>query len=223
MLSPRIPAEHVSGLAGIRDLDNGTFAKLLRVLNEVTPVVHLEKLSSVITQRLPDVKPTTSIEILATVLSLYSLMLRLDLSAQEIASDVCTAIQNSKYKELKLTAGAEKRFKERLVKLLAIESLLYTAKAPGIIYEHENVFSDCRIITDIRPIFGLDPQEEPKAAALVHTLCITCRQGEETKEFYIAMDADDLYMLNSTLERAFAKASTLEPVLNKLKLSFLKG
>jgi hypothetical protein len=47
-------------------------------------------------------------------------------------------------------------FAERLSTLLNLECLLLAARAMDIGTEHDRVFHDARIFTDVRPVFGPD-------------------------------------------------------------------
>jgi hypothetical protein len=59
---------------------------------------------------------------------------------------------------------------------LALDDTVGTAaKAGPVLTEHERIFEDARILTDVRPIFHPDLSEKPNAAVIVHMLRLTTR------------------------------------------------
>ena len=68
-------------------------------------------------------------------------------------------------------------------------------------------------MTDMRPVFGSD--EKPAGAVVVHTLKLTYHEGPKRslREFFVAMNRDDLDELREVLDRALRKQSELSHVL----------
>lgn len=89
------------------------------------------------------------------------------------------------------------------------------AKAGPVLTDHERIFVDAKILTDIRPIFHPDPSEKPNAAVIVHMLRITTRDilGSQ-KAQYFALDANDIRFIKHLLDRAIKKEETLNSLLD---------
>jgi len=96
-------------------------------------------------------------------------------------------------------------------------SLGTAAKAAELLSENERVLcgSNCRVLTDLRPIFSADITKNPKSAVIQHVLKIAFHDaGEDIKEFYVAMDGDDVRYLQNLFERAIEKEHTLRSSLS---------
>ena len=86
------------------------------------------------------------------------------------------------------------------------------AKAWDLKTDDERVFCGARILTDMRPVFGPNVKDGPKAMAVVHLLKLGFdRVGDPKRhnEFHVSLDAEDLGSLRKLIERAEDKASTL--------------
>ncbi len=217
----RIPPQRVSALAKLLSLDDQRVDELIAVLEKASPTLKGEDLLDFVAAELSATQPVLT-EIVTLLLSLTALRLRLDLDASKLSTILWQAITESEYEELKHQEKDEKAFTQRLTRLLNVESLLYPTKAPSVILAHENVFTYARIITDIRPIFGPDVTIEPPAAAIIHTLQLTCRRGDDVNDFYIAMDRDDLNLLRDVLKRAVLKADNLHTFLEKTGMTTIQ-
>ena len=78
-----------------------------------------------------------------------------------------------------------------------------------------------KILTDVRYVFQTNPEEEPFGAVIVHTLKLSYHENDDHKDFYIAMDDDDLIKIRDVLDRADAKANILASKLENAKISYL--
>lgn len=111
----------------------------------------------------------------------------------------------------------------RVVELLATPSVAALSKINDLLWSNRNTFHNARFITDVRPIWLDDANEEPIASVVVHELELTYIREGETKTFYIAMDEDDLNHLASVLDRGFAKSRSLRSLLQRAGLTPAKG
>jgi len=88
--------------------------------------------------------------------------------------------------------------------------------------EHEHVWHSARVLTDLRPVFGADPKQAPAAAVIIHNLKIAHQAGREIREFFVALDNQDLRKLQEVLERAVKKEASLSSVAEKAGLPWLR-
>lgn len=94
--------------------------------------------------------------------------------------------------------------------LLDAKGLQVMASAVDVASEHENTFCNARILTDLRPVFGLDVSEPPIASVLGHTLLISYHDDtSEIREFHCALDAEDLGKIEKVIGRALSKEKSL--------------
>lgn len=96
------------------------------------------------------------------------------------------------------------------------------AKAGPVMTEHEKIFQDARILTDLRLIFHPDLSERPNAGVIVHMLRLTTRDvlgGQQAQ--YFALDANDIRFLKQLLDRAMKKEETLRTLMNSATVSII--
>ncbi len=138
------------------------------------------------------------------------------MSSVGVAKDVVTTMRESGRPELHVSPEIESSVVERLSELLELKALnILETKAEELKSEYEHTFCDCRIFTDLRPVFGGNPQESPSAMLLVHMLRMGYHDSNENrhKEFHIALDSSDLFALKEAIERAETKAKSLKASL----------
>lgn len=108
-------------------------------------------------------------------------------------------------------------FVDRLSFLINDEHVFYSARGRDLITEYGQVFLNGRIITDIRPIFGIDVEQQPSCGLIVHNLHIHYQQESESshKDIYITLDSSDVRALKELLERAEKKEASLLSIMEK--------
>ena len=118
-------------------------------------------------------------------------------------------------------------FKRDVITLIQSElPLALTAKASELASEnaHRLCPANCRVISDMRPVFTGDPKKNPSAVLIQHTLKIAYHaegSGSEVKEFYVAMDEADIMYLQTLLGRACDKEKSLRRVLGNTSIPVL--
>jgi predicted RNA-binding protein YlqC (UPF0109 family) len=111
----------------------------------------------------------------------------------------------------------QNEFQDKMSKLLSLSTLGVASKIEQLREDFAKTFHAAKILTDIRPVFA-KPEERPVGAAVTHTLKIEYHEEGEHKEFYVALDAEDLEKLKAVLQRAGAKASSLKSLLKAANL-----
>jgi hypothetical protein len=141
------------------------------------------------------------------LMELYRVRDFLDMEVPEFVSEIAASLQ----KVVGFPAAELPAFRERLARLLTIASVSISAKAESLKLEYERRFCSARILTDARPIYGIDPNQPPNAVMIMHTLRIAYHgDGPEMREFYVAMDDEDITSLRALLDRADIKAKSLK-------------
>lgn len=133
-------------------------------------------------------------------------------SVGDFVADVVFALQENADGD-SVQAGGWENLANDVSAVLSCESLEVTAKAIDVMTEHEHVFQRARIVTDIRPIFSADIDQQPRAAVLIHMLNLFYRENGEMKQIGLALDDADLNLLKESIERAAVKAKTLKTSL----------
>lgn len=221
MASIRIPERYQNGLVAILALDDDALEKLISVLQNAPLKMFPPSLSQSIAPNLEDIPVGVLNDIVETLLSLYFTKQHHETPPDSMSEDVTNAVQESDLKEFRLSTEDREVFKNRLIRLLSIERLETLSKGLVVLRTSENVFHDARIITEIRPIFGSNPEIAPTAAVILHMLNVTYHREGEMKEFYMALDPDDLDMLRDVIDRAELKAESLRSLLDTAKIAYL--
>lgn len=213
-----IPEDYETGYAKLIALEDPVAEQFIKALTDAPMVLRPADLAVRLAEQLAgSIEADDVYEIIQTLVSLYPVEEDFE-THEQLAEEICEAIADTDSEILNLPEGKRERFKQRLVKFLDIDSLRVASKANILLHEYEHVVHNARVLTDIRPIFGTNPDAPPKAALIVHTLKINYHDAEGLKEFYVAMDSDEMDQLMYVLDRADAKSKSLKAVLEAAKL-----
>lgn len=127
---------------------------------------------------------------------------------------------------LDLDSGDElrERFVDRTARVLACSSVHLLGKAASIGYQHERLFVDAQILTDLRPVFEEEISDDhgPLGAVLSHVLRLhIVGQGGAHEDVYVALDEGDITILRQALDRAESKSELLRGRLRDLSLTMI--
>ncbi len=212
----RIPTPFVDGLASLARLEDDQYDALLTSLVGATPTLSAVDLAAGIAPDLSFIGTERLESLLRGVASLTGLRRASRWSVEETARQVAGS------EDLDLSEDAQHHFAARISRILDARSVHLMGKAIDVGTEHDHVFLACRILTDIRPIFGDDANERPEGGVLSHTLKFEFVHNEGMAgNFYIALDEDDLAVLKAVVERADAKEQTLKRMLSDFGVSYL--
>ncbi len=216
-----IPRSRIPGLIKLRKLEERALKELVAALEDAPPTIQSASLVEFLIPRVSSIPEADIKEVLDLLISLSRAQIQANVPISKVARDVCVLMEQSDDEELRLVGEQCDVFSNRLTELLNIESLTYPAKAHGVMVDHDNIFLRTRVLTDIRTVFGPDISKLPKGAVILHMLKITHFHSGEERNFYIAMDSEDVESLITTLQRALAKAATLKTVLEKVGIACL--
>lgn len=206
----------------LRRLGEESVEELLSVLRDEPPALSHYELAERIYPKVNSIPRDDLVSITRTLFTLYSLRTRAGLSVPDFAYDVLRAMDENGTAELGLSGQDRVTFEDRLVRLLGVDNIDIGLKANELLIDHEHTIHSARVLTDIRPVFGDDPEDPPKAAVIVHMLKISYHdQNNEVKEFFVALDTGDVDRLVGTLERADAKAKSLRESLNGTGMTYI--
>ena len=136
-----------------------------------------------------------------------------NLSIEEVASQIASSPKFDDPEQEQI------EFSNRLLNLAKTQVARIYGKASALGAEHRCVYMDSKILTDLRPIFGDDPDEAPEGALMVHTLKLEFIDGDRhSNRVFVALDDEDLKLLEEGIERAKQKTHTLEETLSRIGL-----
>lgn len=219
----RIPEEYLRGFAEMRGLTEQQAQELASALEDEPPTLDRDKLRSGVAAKMGDIARSAVDRIIDTLLSLYALRNSMRLATPDFADTICNAMSESGAEELSFDDDEDRgRFKAQLIRLLEVDALVITTKANDLLYEDKHaVRGSTRVITDIRPVFRTDPEDDPAAALIVHTLKMSYHDGGRIEDFLVTLDAEQIDELMGALERASLKAESLKQMLAGTNVPFI--
>jgi hypothetical protein len=217
-----IPEKALPDLKRLVELDGMLFEQLLTAISESGPTLTSAKFYSQIAAKAPNVEEATISSIIRAAFSLYSGMqkAKASLTPEELADGVANSSLIAKHTEL--SPDFKRTLSSRLGRLLKFNKVIaVTSKAFDVMTEHDKIFCDARILSDIRPVFADNP-DTADAAVIIHNLQIGFHQQGTHHEVYVALDTDDILKLKEIVERAEIKTKALEAILKRADLPYLE-
>lgn len=223
MKNLKIPPQYQLGITLIIKIDENLFHKLLNSIIEVHPFVSIESLVMEISPKLEEIAVNDLQEILRAIRSIFALRTQENLKNTEIVTGLSNAVSiDNTFSDL--SDEELKRFEQRLTQLLVLAvdgSISISSKAIDLLQEYDRILLNSRIITDIRPVFKSETQEGIAGALIVHTLKIEYQDAGGLKEFYVALDSNDVKNLQEQLSESLVKTEVINSILNKANILYL--
>lgn len=205
----------------ICEFTENTFNQFVNALIEITkvnPVLSLEALSARIAEQLNnDVKREEILDIIITLTNLYSL-LPYTPNKTDLIENISQSLEDEKDNRSEIIKNKFAIFKDRLKKLLDINSLAVIIKAITILRESTNLFSNARVLTDVRPIFDVEVTNKPVLFAIMSTLKLSYVVDGQLKEFFVSMDESDINFLIEVFEQTRKEIDGLKVAFKDARL-----
>lgn len=217
-----IPTRLRAGLAALGSLSSDCYETLFKALKDADPADTAKALAARIENKFPESSRSSIEKIIVAINSSQSVQRSAHVDAEEFVSDAWEALKED---SPKLLEGIDREtFQSRLGALINETDIqLTTSKIRQLRTEVERSMCGARIITDVRPAFMHDATRPPKAATILHTLQIRFHDdGDKHREFYVAVDDNDLNILKEAIERAIAKEKTLKELFGGTQLQFFE-
>jgi hypothetical protein len=212
----KIPEEDLLALRDFAGMDEPVFASLLSGIESSQPTLKPSDLVDEIA-KIVKMEPAQLFPLLRAILRIYDL--------KGGAADVAKTVADSAaaQKKVDFPPPLISALQSRLARTLVFDSSLgVTSKALDVMREHERTFCNARIISDVRPIFA-NTTKKAAAAVIVHNLRIGYHESASKahKEFYVALDAQDIQKLKEVIARAEEKTEALQAIVNASNVRFL--
>ena len=215
-----IPKEYAPGLAALSALSDSEASNFAKALSAIPDTVRVRKeIAEFVKGKLVDFLPGKVDELVRALHSLYQARGVMEVSLDKFVDDLADAMASSGLPNLALTEAERGRFIQNIHKLLGVDGLSFLAKAHALQSEHERLFHDAKILTDLRPVFHA-PDEPPVDMIVEYILKIVFHDGSRRhREIFMAMDADDIARLKKAIDRAEKKAASLKALLDSKNLT----
>jgi len=210
-----IPEEDRKPLVELFLIDPKKRDDFLKIIEDPASVPHRSDFSKHL-QGVTEINSFEAEEIIRVLFTIYAI---LDTSGEKddsITLALIDALKEFDDESIKTASNEDfKLFQDFFKKILSLhDSLGVRAKAFRLAPQHQHLFINSELYSDIRPVFRPDdPEIKPTAAVIIHSLKIVYREGRETKIFYIGLDGDDLHNLKDTIERAIKKHNCLKTMV----------
>ena len=216
-----IPEVHRQPLARLLALPEESVRQMIEALRQMEPTLDISNLAPQVAAA-ASLAPGETEDIFRMLQSLYLVRAARGASIADFVDALCRAAESLNRPELKPKGGDWSQFKQDLKELLSLDqSLGLSAKAVDVRGEHQRVYCDARVLTDLRPVFKDDVAEAPFAGVIVHTLRISYHEGGRLEQLFVAMDRKDLEELEGLVRRALAKEDSLRALAQKAGLRCL--
>lgn len=136
--------------------------------------------------------------------------------------DVTAALTTGEKEDSKLQPSVVPKFQKNLGRILALSAFTLKAKALSVGSDCQRLFSEAKILSDMRPVFGDNVSEPPLGIVLLHSLKIEFAEDGEEKEFFVHLDSRDLKDLQACLTRALEKDAVLRKHVEQSKLKIFE-
>lgn len=216
-----VPKDHVKSFLDFLTLSGDVRKKFLQELKQSSPTFMPEGLASQIAEKL-NAKESDVISWLAILISLYRTRLVKNTPVEDFIDVVKKTGESLLEDDSKERTVDWDSITQDLSEALKMDDPLgVTSKAIEVALEFGRIYYDARVLTDIRAVFNPDPNNHPSAAIIVHNLRISYLEDDNRKTMRFTLDSQDIKELQSELERAIQKQSTLQKVLDEADLRWL--
>lgn len=211
-----IPDKYLPGFEKLSALENAEFENIKEGLSYTSLTSSLKKLADKIVE-VKKVNLSDLQQILTSIGSILPYMERLEVRG-EVIEDIANIGEQKGFIKDKNT------FVERLTFLFSNTQIYYASKARELASEYGNIYIDSRLVSDIRPVFGINLEESPKGGMIIHNLHLHYQADVEGdhKDIFLALDAKDVKELKEILIRAEAKEIVLKKIMEKSGLTNLR-
>lgn len=213
-----IPKDEVGGVIELVKLDERPIDQLFEALSAAPKLSDSDEMAEIVARSVPAVSKSQVSKILSTLYGLYYIRELSDVEPDEFLDDVMESVAENPYIEPALREPQLGLLKNRLGKLLKIETLLVIAKAARLQRDGERLYCESKILSDVRPVFGEDPTTRPPGAVITHTLKIAYHEMGKHGNFHVVLDSVDLKALKEVIDRAITKDETLRSFLKEANL-----
>lgn len=206
-----IPERYEDGFKELGIIKKSDFTKIEKYLSAAPLVSSIEKLSLIISSN-EELEEIEIEEIFLSVGSLISFIEKQEI-IEEIIQDVVALCEIDEL----IKPEDKERFEKRITFLINNKQIYYAAKSDNLINNYGNIFIQSRIISDIRPVFDIQIDDNPKAGIIFHNLNIHYQSNDEPyhKDISLILTIDDIQSLKDVLIRAEKKELCLQTIFEK--------
>jgi hypothetical protein len=223
MASVTIPESVVAGFTKIATLPEESFQEIISALRNIPLSIRQYRVFDAEGFAPQGIPPEEAKIIADAVFPLYRGLSTSKVALDTYVTDLSRSLRDAKPDGAEWLSSDDdfERFRERLARVLSVDSVKLVAKAHEVLVHHGNTFSTARILSDIRPVFGENVEDSPLAAVIVHMLNVVYYEGDTRKELVVALDTKDIQLLMDALKRAEAKTDSLKKIIASTRMTYI--
>jgi hypothetical protein len=221
MPSIRIPESAFPAIRHLLGLRPEEFDAFADALGKAKPSIGPDKFWRRVAKAVPQIEESVVKSIVNELFAIDYIRDALDGDNEQFSQQLSDAVFSSASDSFSITEDERDLFQRRINKIFEFrKSLSITAKALKVLTDHEHIFYSCKIMTDFRPVFN-DAGDAIEAAVILHNLRIHYGEGDDHKDFFVALDTSDIEALRDVLDRADEKARALRSLIQKAEVPYL--
>jgi hypothetical protein len=197
-------------------------ASLIRLANQADEVIEelcnlIESSPEILTSRqaasdkastLTKLTPDDGFELLEAVIPL--MYYKASHPTANLLKDISATLTISEKKtDTKLSASLVPKLEKNLGRILTLSGAALKAKAMSVATDSQRLFSEAKILSDMRPVFGDDVSKVPLGIVILHNLKVQFAENGEERDFFVSLDSQDLKDLQACISRALEKEASL--------------
>jgi hypothetical protein len=195
---------------------------LLESLKSIPPFLDNERLANAVVNLNPYLQKEVIEDLLELLFLIYNLSERSDISVDEIVTQIVESIGDSEELSSEISIDNIDKIRIRLENLLDENGTVANSyKAIIILKDHKCVFNDCRVFTDIRPVFGVDTTVNPVGMGVVHMLKLVYVGLDGPNELFIGLDSSNLEQISEEIQRAMSKEISIREMFEDANIHCL--
>ena len=212
-----VPPHHVPAFEAIRDMPEEDFSRVHRSLSTAEATGRREPLDAAS-------RSSTQLSFQDTEAMLDAIMGLATYAYLSRSSEGQVASRLASSPPLATAEDPDDELGERIKQLLECDAVRIHSKVTLLGTQHERIFANAQVLTDLRPLFKSDIGEnlEPEGVLLSHTLSvhfIGSDGGHDT--FFVVLDEQDIETLGELVDRARKKTESMRKLVKESGLAFL--
>jgi hypothetical protein len=225
--SLRLPDRLRKNLISLSAASDEAVEELHQRLAKLSPDIVGEEFPERITSTLKKWEPENAKGVVTALIGLCAFRSNFNISVEKATTDVLASLVRPPDRTEKAPEGItlqvehRDKLRDRLIRFLSLSAFDVSAKALGVLTDHQKAYVSGRILSEIRPVFS-DDGTTPAAAVIAHSLKIEFMESGESQEVFIALDAKDLQSMMEILQRAQRKDQALRKLLSAANLPYLE-
>jgi hypothetical protein len=218
MVELGVPTRFRPALISVSALSDDAVNELAQTLEAHPDVLTSRQAAVDHASKLQKMPVDEGLAILDAVVPLMFYMATNSRTTEQVLKELKVALTTGDKSDVKLPRDSLERFQKNIVRFLELSSVALKAKALSIAADCQRLFSEAKVLSDLRPVFGSSVKSPPLGAVVTHTLRISYAENGEEKDFFVVLDAKDLTSVQECIARALDKNSSLLALIESSKL-----